>query len=56
MVCYVMALAIYMQISYREILRVVLDAFNRSAGSRGVRIPAKSSISEAGERLGAGQQ
>lgn len=52
MVYYVMALAIYMQVSYEEILRVVVDAFNWFAGSARVAIPAKSSISEARSRLG----
>ncbi len=52
MVYYVMALAIYMQVSYEDILRVVVDAFNWFAGSVRVAIPAKSSISEARSRLG----
>lgn len=52
MVYYVMALAIYMQVSYEDILRVVVDAFNWFAGSARVAIPAKSSISEARSRLG----
>ena len=52
MVYYVMALAIYVQVSYEEILRVVVDAFNWFAGSGPVAIPAKSSISEARGRLG----
>jgi hypothetical protein len=53
MVYYVMALAIYMQVSYEEILRVVVDAFNWFADRGRVNIPAKSSISEARSRLGA---
>jgi hypothetical protein len=52
MVYYVMALAIYMQVSYEEILRVVVEAFRWFAGSARVDIPAKSSISEARNRLG----
>lgn len=53
MVYYVMALAIYMQISYEEVLRLVVDTFNWLAGrGSGVRIPVKSSIAEARERLG----
>ncbi len=52
MVYYVIALAIYMQVSYEEILRVVVDAFSWFAGSARVAIPAKSSISEARSRLG----
>jgi hypothetical protein len=52
MVYYVMALAIYMQVSYEEILRVVVDAFNWFAKRGHVDIPAKSSISEARSRLG----
>jgi hypothetical protein len=52
MVYYVMALAIYMQVSYEEILRVVLDAYNWFGGGERLLIPAKSSISEARERLG----
>lgn len=53
MVYYVIAMAIYAQVSYEEILRVVVDAYNWFAGSVPVRIPAKSSISEARSRLGA---
>ncbi len=53
MVYYVMALAIYMQISYAEVLRVVVGAFSWFAGRSEVSIPAKSSISEARSRLGA---
>ena len=52
MVYYVIVLAIYMQVSYEEILRVVVDAFNWFAGGSRVSIPAKSSISEARTRLG----
>lgn len=53
MVYYVMALAIYMQVSYEEVLRLVVDTFNWLAGrGTGVRIPVKSSIAEARERLG----
>jgi len=52
MVYYVMALAVYMQVSYEEIFRVVVDAFNWFANRGRVGIPAKSSISEARSRLG----
>jgi hypothetical protein len=52
MVYYVMALAIYMQVSYEEIMRVVVDAFNWFSNRGHVDIPAKSSISEARTRLG----
>lgn len=52
MVYYAMALAVYMQISYEEIFRVVVEAFNCFASRGAVGIPAKSSISEARSRLG----
>lgn len=54
MVYYVMALAIYMQVSYEDVLRLVTDTFN-FIGRRGagISIPVKSSIAEARQRLGA---
>jgi hypothetical protein len=54
MVYYVMALALYMQVSYQEILRLVFEAFNWSAlPADRVQIAAKSAIAQARERLGA---
>ena len=54
MVYYVMALAIYMQVSYEDILRLVTDTFNFIAQrGAGISIPVKSSIAEARQRLGA---
>jgi hypothetical protein len=52
MVYYAMALAVYVQVSYEDIFRVVVDAFNWFANRGRVGIPAKSSISEARSRLG----
>jgi hypothetical protein len=53
MVYYVMALALYMQVSYQEILRLVFEAFNWSAPVPDrVQIAAKSAIAKARDRLG----
>ncbi len=52
MVYYVIVLALYMQISYEEILSVVVHAFNWFDKRAKIAIPAKSSISEARTRLG----
>ncbi len=53
MVYYVMALAVYMQVSYEEILHLVVDTFNGLRRRRSlIKVPAKSSIAEARERLG----
>ncbi len=54
MVYYVMALALYMQVSYQEILRLVFEAFNWSAQPADrVQIAAKSAIAKSRARLGA---
>src|SRR5579863_5710133 len=48
MVYYVMALALYMQVSYQEILRLVFEAFNWSSPLNDrVQIAAKSAIAKA---------
>lgn len=53
MIYYVMALALYMQVSYQEVLRLVFEAFNWSAQpSERVQIVAKSAIAKARARLG----
>lgn len=54
MVYYVMALALYMQVSYQEILRLVFEAFNWLSAHPAdqVQIAAKSAIAKARERLG----
>jgi hypothetical protein len=53
MVYYVMALALYMQVSYEEVLRLVFEAFNwsRRVGQR-VQFARKSAIAKARDRLG----
>src|SRR5579862_5846875 len=52
MVYYVMALALFMQVSYQEILRLVFEAFNWSAPlTDRVQIAAKSAIAKARDRL-----
>jgi hypothetical protein len=54
MVYYVMALALFMQVSYQEILRLVFEAFNWYAPVPDrVQIAAKSAIAKARDRLGA---
>ena len=53
MVYYVMALALYMQTSYQEILRCVFEAFNWFARlGKQAPIAGKSAIAQARERLG----
>ena len=53
MVYYVIALALYMQVSYQAVLRVVFGAFNWSAQPEDqVQIAAKSAIAKARARLG----
>src|ERR1700681_3996520 len=52
-VYYVMALAIYMQSSYREVLRCLLEGLQWLAGgSRGIKVTGHSGISQARTRLG----
>ena len=53
MVYYVMALALYMQVSYEEVLRLVFEAFNwsRRAGEK-LELARKSAIAKARDRLG----
>jgi len=52
-VYYVIALALYMQSSYREVLRCLLEGVQWLAGpSRKVRVTGKSGISQARTRLG----
>ena len=54
MVYYVMALALYRQVSYQEVLRLVFEAFNWSAQPDDrVQIAAKSAIAKSRARLGA---
>lgn len=52
-VYYVMALALYMQVSYREVLRCVLEGWQWLAGPTvALKITGKSGISQARTRLG----
>jgi hypothetical protein len=52
-VYYVMALALYMQVSYREVLRCVLEGWQWLAGpTAALKITGKSGISQARTRLG----
>jgi hypothetical protein len=52
-VYYVMALALFMQVSYREVLRCLLEGLAWLRGPRsGVKITGKSGISQARTRLG----
>ena len=52
-VYYVIALALYMQVSYREVLRCLLEGLQWIAGpTRGVKVTGKSGISQARTRLG----
>ena len=53
MVYYVMALALYMQASYREVLRCLLAGIEWLLGPQAqVKVPSKSGISQARTRLG----
>lgn len=53
-VYYVMGLALYMQVSYREVLRCMLEGAQWVLGpAAAIRIPGKSGISQARTRLGA---
>ena len=53
MVYYVIALALFMQVSYREVLRCLLEGLTWLLGPRGaVKITGKSGISQARTRLG----
>lgn len=53
MVYYVMALALYAQVSYEEVLRLIVTTFGQMARWRWCpTVPAKSSIAEARQRLG----
>lgn len=53
MVYYVMALALYMQVSYEEVLRLVFEAFNWSRRAHEkVQFARKSAIAKARDRLG----
>src|SRR5450432_1692638 len=51
-VYYVMALGLYMNSSYREVLRCLLDGLNWFQGGPAVKIAGKSGISQARTRLG----
>jgi hypothetical protein len=52
-VYYVIALALYMQVSYREVLRCLLEGLQWMAGpTRVVKVTGKSGISQARTRLG----
>jgi hypothetical protein len=51
-VYYVMALGLYMNSSYREVLRCLLDGLNWFQGGSAVKIAGKSGISQARTRLG----
>ena len=52
-VYYVIALALYMQVSYREVLRCLLEGLQWIAGpTRVVKVTGKSGISQARTRLG----
>ena len=52
-VYYVIALALYMQSSYREVLRCLLEAVQWLAGpGAGMKVTGKSGISQARSRLG----
>lgn len=52
-VYYVIALALFMGASYREVLRCLLEGLQwLSEGAAGVRVPGKSGISQARTRLG----
>jgi len=52
-VYYVIALALYMQVSYKEVLRCLLEAVQwLVAGGRAVKVTGKSGISQARTRLG----
>ena len=53
-VYYVMGLALYMHVSYREVLRCMLEGVQWLRGPAGaIRVPGKSAISQARTRLGA---
>ncbi len=53
-VYYVMGLALYMQVSYREVLRCMLEGVQWLRGpAAAIRVPGKSGISQARTRLGA---
>src|SRR6266852_2772674 len=52
-VYYVIALALYMQSSYREVLRCLLEGLQWMAGpATGLKVTGKSGISQARTRLG----
>jgi hypothetical protein len=52
-VYYVIALTLYMQVSYREVLRCLLDGLEWMAGpARSLKVTGKSGISQARTRLG----
>ena len=52
-VYYVIALTLYMQVSYREVLRCLLEALEWMAGpARALKVTGKSGISQARTRLG----
>jgi hypothetical protein len=51
-VYYVIALALYMQVSYREVLRCLVEGLQWLLGPMTVRIAGKSGISQARTRLG----
>jgi hypothetical protein len=54
-VYYVIALALYMQSSYREVLRCLLEGVQWLAGpTRRIKVTGKSGISQARKRLGLG--
>src|SRR3954469_22333342 len=52
MVYYAIALALYMSVSTREVLRCLLEGLRRLWGADAVRVAGKSGISQAGTRLG----
>ena len=52
-VYYVIALALFMQVSYREVLRCIVDGIRWLRIGGPVKIPGKSGISQARSRLGA---
>ena len=49
---YVLALALFMQVSYREVLRCLLEGLRWLWGSDAVKVAGKSGISQARSRLG----
>ena len=51
-VYYVIALALYMQSSYREVLRCLLEGIQWLAGSAAINVAGSSGISQARTRLG----